>query len=213
MSIEIKVTIPPALLKGAAIVSGALMDVTRAAGARVRTGLEAHFLRLGERPNKKNWPHKGFWAEISRAIGSNESGDAYRLTIADRRFWRKLKGGDPITNKDGGKYIALPDNAAAYAAGRPKARNYAVTLAPLYRKIDGVLRAVALATDVRLSKRTGRPYATGAGEIWYWLVTSANPPAEPEVRPDILALTDQAKGAAIGFLNRLTRRIQQGAIA
>ncbi len=179
-------------------------EALNAAAAAVRAEVRGFFQDLDTRPGRFS-EKRHFMLEVADAVGQNTGPDgAVDITVADPRYWRRLLGGDPIVPKTGSKYLAIPATGPAYLAGRPAAGRGLPELAPLYRRIRGERRAVALADDVKTSK-SGRKYSAAGnknstGQVWYWLVLSANPPADPTLAPDESALTATATAAASAFI-------------
>jgi hypothetical protein len=211
IDLSINVTVPPevARLPGA---MEALQEGARAAGAaRAAAGVRDHLLQLDQRPNK--WGvKKHFFSGMVSAVKHVSDSSSAAVIMSDVGFWRRWLGGPAITPKTR-KYLALPANAMAYKAGRPAAKRGLPELAIVYRRRAGAVRAVALADDVRTSKRSGRKYATFAGQIYYWLVKSANPKADPSVGPDVDAIAGHAQRAAADYVSRKVRSLMAGGAA
>ena len=179
----------------------ASIEASNAAGEAVVGQLQNHFLDRNNAPNAKNWPKRGFWADVLKALGSNISPTSYAVTVASAAFWRRWKGGDPITPKTK-KRLAIPAIAEAYTAGRPAAGRVPVDLMVIVRKRSGKEPVVALAEyTVQRGKKL-------PGKIWYWLVKQANPGADPNAIPPPDSLRSTAIAAADSYLAAIARRRQ-----
>jgi hypothetical protein len=185
----------------AAPLDAASIEARNAAGEAVVGQLQNHFLDRNNAPNARNWPKRGFWADVLKATGSNITSTSYAVTVASAAFWRRWKGGDSITPK-AAKRLAIPAIAEAYAAGRPGAGRVPVDLMVIVRKRAGKEPAVALA---EFSTQKGKNVP---GRIWYWLVKSANPGADPNAIPPPDSLRSTAIAAADSYLSAIARRRQ-----
>lgn len=184
----------------AAPLEAASIEARNAAGEAVLGKLQDHFLQLNTKPNARNWPKRGFWADILKTLGSNISQSAYTVTVASPAFWRRYKGGPPIQPK-AAKRLAIPAIAQAYAAGRPSAGRVPVALTTIVRRRVGKPPAVALAEYTeRPDKRHPDRLVKVPGRIWYWLVQQTNPAADPEAIPPISQLQSAATDAAAAYL-------------
>ena len=177
----------------------ALVESRNAAGEEATTKLQDHFADLNQRPNKKGWPKRGFWAEVLKTVGANPTTAAYEISVANPAFWRRWKGGDPIIPKTGPKRLAIPAIAEAYAAGRPAAGRVPVELMLIFRGRG----RLALAEKLAPKPGSTRPQA---GRIWYWLVKSANPGPDPAAAPDIAAIAQSARTTVDSYLSAIARQ-------
>jgi hypothetical protein len=186
----------------------ATIEARNAAGEAVVSKLQDHFLTRNTQPNARNWPKRGFWAEIVKSVGANITNASYAVTVASPAFWRRYKGGDPIEAK-AAKRLAIPAIAEAYTAGRPSAGRVPVALTTIVRRRIGKPPAVALAEfSERPSKRDPNKTVKVPGRIWYWLVQQANPGADPAAIPPFSDLRATAIAAADAYLRAITNRIR-----
>jgi hypothetical protein len=186
----------------------ATLEARNAAGEAVVGKLQDHFLARNAKPNARNWPKRGFWAEVLKAIGSNITQSAYTVTVASPAFWRRYKGGEPFKAKTSTR-LAIPAIAEAYTAGRPSAGRVPVALTTIVRRRIGKPPAVALAEfSERPSKRDPNKTVKVPGRIWYWLVQQANPGADPAAIPPFSDLRATAIAAADAYLSAVRARMQ-----
>ena len=186
----------------------ASIEARNAAGEAVVSKLQDHFLTRNTQPNARNWPKRGFWADVLKSVGSNISADSYAVTVASPAFWRRYKGGDPIEAK-AAKRLAIPAIAEAYVAGRPSAGRVPVALTTIVRRRVGKPPAVALAEYTeRPSKRDPNKTVRVPGRIWYWLVQQANPGRDPNATPPMSELRAAAMQAADAYLAAVARRMK-----
>ena len=187
-----------------------LEDATRearnAAGEAVVTTLQNHFLKRNTQPNARNWPKRGFWADVLQAVGSNITDASYAITVASPSFWRRWKGGGPIKPK-AAKRLAIPAIAEAYAAGSPGAGRVPVALTIIARKRSGKPSMVALAEYAERPGKNGKTIKV-PGRIWYWLVQQANPlpGGDPNAIPPVPELRAIARSTVEAYLATITRR-------
>jgi hypothetical protein len=187
----------------------AAVEARNAGGEAVVGRLQDHFLALNAKPNRRNWPKRGFWADVLKAVGSNISQSAYAVTVASPAFWRRWKGGDPITAK-AKRRLALPAIAEAYVAGRPAAGRVPVDLTTIVRKRTGKPPTVGLAEYTeRPSKRDPNKTVKEPGRVWYWLVQQADPAADPNAVPPRAELVALAVSTADAYLNAVALRIKK----
>lgn len=208
ISIDIQITYPECLN-----VTAAAMEKAGAGG--IMNSLVAHFDQRGAEPNKRGWPSQGVWGKIADSTGVNLQDDGAAVTISDIVFWRKYAPDGPITPKRG-SFLAIPATAAAYAAGPPSGGGaipelHMGTAFNPYAH-GGIwmrcLMAAEAGTKFRRVKLKKKDFDGGDlfGEkrvkdkkqpagVWYWLVRSANPPADANAIPEISALTDAARTA------------------
>lgn len=190
---NIEITVPKNLLPEIPALQKVAID---AASEQVVTDVQAHFMQRnsGSKAHPGDWPAKGWWAMLTQLVAAQPADNfSSNVTITSPAFWRRYKGGGPITPKRG-TYLALPAMGRAYAAGSPR-EGATPPLAPLYMRRDGKASAFALTDDVRTSKK-GKTYGGRNGTIWYWLVKSANPAADPNAVPSRASLVTSASGAA-----------------
>lgn len=145
-------------------------------GKRAELELRDHFIARGDEPNRNGWPKQNFWQDIAKATALYDADEDRALVIiADGRFNQKYYGGT-ITPKEA-KNLALPAIAAAYGES-PLQHD----LTPLFRRVNGEARAIALQDR--------------SGTIWFWLVRSVTQEADEEALPDedqfVAALTEEA---------------------
>jgi hypothetical protein len=187
-------------------------EARNAAGEAVVTRLQDHFLNRNTKPNARNWPKRGFWADVLKSVGTNISSASYAVTVASPSFWRRWKGGEPIKAK-ASKRLAIPAIAEAYVAGRPSAGRVPVALTIIFRKRAGKPPAVALAEYTeRPDKNDPTRKVKVPGRIWYWLVQQANPipGGDPDAIPPMKDLRAAAMQAADAYLAAVTQRLQRG---
>ena len=214
ISLDIQITVPPELQRLPERMATESREALRAAGAAVQSRLQEHFLQRNSAPNKKNWPKRGIWGQIADAVSANDSAQAYELAIGGEAgivFWRRYQGGAAFRAKTGPRKLAIPARAEAYAAGRPSLNQGLPPLAVMVRRKDGRMQGVALAEYTeRPSKRDPDKTVKVLGSVWYWLVESANPPADPDAMPPTEALQSSATEAAAGYLRRAALRLNRG---
>jgi hypothetical protein len=189
-----------------ALAQAAEVEARNAAGEAVVSKLQDHFLVKNAQPNAKNWPKRGFWAEVLRSIGSNITATAYEIAVASPAFWRRWKGGPPITHK-AAKRLAIPAIADAYAAGRPAAGRIPVDLMVIVRKRQGKTTVALAEFSTRPNKRDPNRQIRVPGRIWYWLVQQANPGPDPTAVPPIAELNAAATQTADAYLASLRARL------
>lgn len=176
-----------------------MVEARNAAGEEAATELQDHFMRLDSRPNKRGWPKRNFWAQVMKTVTTQTTDPAYDIIVSAPEFWRRWKGGGPITPKTGARKLAIPATAAAYAAGRPAKGG--MDLMVLVRRKGGKVQGVALAEfTTRQSKRDPSRTVRVPGKIQYWLVASTNPGADPNAAPDIGTVTLQAQRTAYAYI-------------
>jgi hypothetical protein len=188
--------------------SSAAIEARNAAGEAVLSKLQDHFLTRNTQPNARNWPKRGFWADVLKSVGSNITNASYAVTVASPAFWRRYKGGDPIQPK-AAKRLAIPAIAEAYTAGRPSAGRVPVDLTTIFRRRAGKPPVLALAEYTeRPSKRDPNKTVRVPGRIWYWLVQQANPGRDPDAIPTFASLRSTATDAADAYLAAVSRRMK-----
>ena len=186
----------------------ALAEARNAAGEAAATELQDHFAGLNQRPNKRGWPKRGFWADVLKTVNAQALDDEYDIGVASPEFWRRYKGGSAISPKTGPRKLAIPATAAAYAAGRPASGRVPVELMVLVRRKDGKLQGVGLAEfTTRPSKRDPAKTVRVPGTVWYWLVASTNPPADPNAAPSAQRIQDVAQTTAHAYLQAKYREV------
>jgi hypothetical protein len=99
MTLQISIDATNRLQLADPLAQAAEVDARNAAGEAVVTQLQDHFLKKNAQPNARNWPKRGFWAQVLQALGTNQTPDSYDVTVASPAFWRRWKGGAPITPK------------------------------------------------------------------------------------------------------------------
>jgi hypothetical protein len=186
--------------------SSVLLEARNAGGEAAVTALQDHFTERNQAPNKRGWPKRGFWSEILKTVTSQSTDPEFDVLVSSPAFWRKYKGGEPIVPKTGSKKLAIPATAAAYAAGRPAAGR-GPELMVVVRRRNGKPQGVGLAEfTTRESKTDPTKKVRIPGAIWYWLVDSVNPKADPNAVPDIAKVENMAQNTAYSYLQaRLSR--------
>jgi hypothetical protein len=207
ISVTLKSTLPP---MDPVISSAALTGARDAAGEAVVTQLQDHWIKLNTAPNKRNWPKRGFWASVVQAVNTQPRQGSYQILMPLAAFWRRYQGGDPIVPK-AAKRLAIPAIAEAYAAGRPGAGRVPVDLMLIVRK-RGKALGLAEYTE-RPSKDEPGKTVKVPGRVWYWLVKSANPPADPNAMPPLGILSATATQMVDRYLAAITAQFRKGAPA
>ncbi|HRZ83113.1 MAG TPA: hypothetical protein P5069_11680, partial [Candidatus Hydrogenedentes bacterium] len=167
------------------------------------------------KPTKQNWPSSGIWGQIAAGTSVQDvTPNSATLAVAHPAIRMKVLGSavlGPITPKRG-KFLAVPASAEAYAAGSP--REGATPQLEVSRKWNEIaqrwmwcLFAPQAGFKVRKDRRKGREGQMRASEdkkqppgIWYWLVRSANVPADPDALPPDDLLRDATRASALAYL-------------
>lgn len=170
-----------------------LMNRLGKAGERA---LKEHFLiRDSQTPNKKGWPQAHFWNRIKdRTNLAYVTEESAGVAISDPAINQKIYGGK-IKAKRGGN-LALPAQAAAYAAGSPRegatpALKFMFAYDTETQHWRPALFAVETGSKQVKDRRKGHegemrtaPDPKQPSGIWYWLVKSVTQVADPLALPD-----------------------------
>lgn len=184
-----------------------------ACGKRVEKELRGHFQQRQNKPNKRGWPKRNHWARIMRSTALAEVTDtAATVTISDPSISLKINGG--TIRRKRGRALAIPATAEAYAAGSPRegfGDQLSVARFPNGDRVVGALVSNA-SSSIRFTGRAGRrkvrqTASNLGGVVQYWLVTSADIPADPEAMPSQAILNNAVGDEAGAWLAR-----QQGKV-
>lgn len=164
-------------------------------GKAAERALKDHFIiRDAQTPNKMGWPQAHFWRRISsRTHLAYATEDSAGIVISDPAINQKIYGGK-ITAKRGGN-LAIPAQAAAYAAGSP--REGATPELKFMFAYDNetqhwrpALFAMEAGSRQVKDRRKGHegemrtvPDPRQPQGIWYWLVKSVQQDADPMALP------------------------------
>ena len=203
----------------------------RAVQQGVAQELVEHFDRRNSEGNKQGWPSRNFWAGVADRVGAQAgavSNTEAAVTIASPELAHKITGG--VITPQRGSALAIPASAEAYAAGSPREggapelkcafvltdfgyRAALVAVADYLRRVQrgknagGLVRAKAI--KGKDGSRKEQKADLGKGAVWYWLIKSANQPADPRAMPTNDELGAAAQTAANDWLSSLAGDIAQ----
>ena len=136
-------------------------------GKAFEVGLQAHFRRLNNRPNKRGWRKTNFWAGIAKAttfISSDENSATVAITNG-KVFGAKVHGATirPTGNR---RFLAIPAIESRYGVSPSSLDKNELQ----FRKT----RKGGLLGEIR---------SDGTMKVHYWLVRQARTPADANALP------------------------------
>jgi hypothetical protein len=185
-----------------------VLEVMANSGRRL---LQDWFRGRDGKPTKQGWPSSGLWGQIAAGTAVQDvTPNSATLAVVHPAIAQKVYGGT-ITPKRG-KFLAIPATAAAYAAGSPSEGatpelHVGMAWNETLQRWMRALLASAAGKKVVADRRKGRKGQTRQVEdkkqpagLWYWLVRSANVPADPEALPPDDLMRDATRAAALAYL-------------
>lgn len=169
-------------------------------GKAMEVELRAHFSRRDSEGNKHGWPSKHFWHKTVRKATAftGATNDEATVTIASREFAQKLYGG--TIRAQGGRYLAIPLTAKAYAIGRPAL--WPGGKGGSLRLVKGQHNAVLVENLYSTLRKKDRGQIFG-GEAQYVLKKSVTQAPDPRALPSETKLANAALIAARAYLESL----------
>lgn len=153
-----------------------------------------------QHPNKLFGKRTNYVAKMGDATSFTADAQGVKIGIAHEGVRLRVEGGT-ITPKKG-KYLTIPAVAAAYGKRAREFQN----LSLMFRRIGGKVRAVALAvTDFTpvgkgTPKKGQKAKSKSSGKVMFWLVRSANIPANRGLLPSDEAIMKEAINAVDAYL-------------
>ena len=136
-------------------------------GKGFEIALQRHFKALNKRPNKRGWRKTNFWSGIAKSTTFvSATNDTATVAIQEgKKFAAKLFGAK-IHPTGGRKFLAIPAIEARYGVSPSSLDKNELT----FRK-------------TRRGGLLGKIRADGSMEVHYFLVRSANTPAQADALP------------------------------
>lgn len=136
-------------------------------GKGFEIALQRHFRALNKRPNKRGWRKTNFWSGIAKSTTFvSATNDTATVAIQEGRKFAAKVFGATIRPTGGRKFLAIPAIEARYGVSPSSLDKNELT----FRK-------------TRRGGLLGKIRADGSFEVHYFLVRSANTPAQADALP------------------------------
>lgn len=174
------------------------------AGNELALAIRAHFAARDDEPIARGWPKQHFWAREGRsntALSYFNDTEAV-VSISSEAIWHKLVGGEVRPKR--GRALAIPNSAAAYAAGQPSSMNKdMLEFVPLNL---GGLVGMLVERQHDVLRKTKKGFKQGekrGGTIWFWLMAKVTHKPDPRTLPPEEELEARVFSAADSYLQQI----------
>lgn len=176
-------------------------------GQTLAKSVRAHFMARDKEGNAKGWPSRHFWSKEgagNTALTYYNANEAV-VAISSEAIWHKFLGGEVRPKR--GRALAIPNSAAAYAAGQPSSMNKDfLEFVPLNL---GGLVGMLVERQHDVLRKTKKGFKQGGlssrkgGAIWYWLMAKVTHKPDPRTLPPDEELEARVFSAADSYLQQI----------
>ncbi len=199
-------------VKDAAQIAGLSLVAARAIGILVKD----HLVALNAQRHRFG---RNYYARAARSVTAKGAGGLALVSVTQIGIRQRLYGGT-IVPKNGGRFLTIPANPAAYGM---RAREFSDLKVARVVNPDGrlqwalVRRASQAISFARRKQKDGSVKVTvrpgelrAGGEVMFWLVRKVTQRADPTVMPSRLEMATAGVAAAERRIMRLGSRAEGG---
>ncbi|MEO0510551.1 MAG: hypothetical protein AAF065_11905 [Verrucomicrobiota bacterium] len=163
-------------------------ELMQVLGKGLETDLRGHFIKKNRRPNKRGYPKRNFWRDISTATNlKSATSSQATVAISDPRINPHVFGATIVPRRS--KFLALPMQPEAYGV-MPRSNVFPdMFFLPRKKKGGGFL---------------ARKNSDGSNRLMYFLTKSVKIPKDPDALPKQSEIDKNALRRAQRFIDRAT---------